>query len=170
LLKDLPAKQNIVSLAIFTADIGSGYVVVDAMGRVLNLQSSSSSSSSSSSPHRDVSSDIKDLLTLSHETKTWGKRWVIESHLTSPLIYKLIYISGAKKMQTIVSGYSEDERKLVFRVGDYHTLPDELHELFGLVLETMEGFEGKQVNKGVISKVTAALDDLLKSNNSPTIT
>ena len=168
LLKDLPAKRNIVSLAIFTADIGSGYVVVDAMGRVLNLPSSPSPSS----PNRYVSSDIEDLLTLSRETlgpKTRGKIWAIKPHVTSPPIYKLIYISGAEKLQTTVSGYSQDNKnlKLAFQVGDYDTLPDELHELFGLVLETMEGFVGKQVNKEVISKVTKVLSD---SKNSPTIT
>ena len=145
-----------LSLAIFAEDgsLGSRYFIVDAMGRVLDLPSSSP--------------DINGLLDFGRETldsdlpipETWGNTWVIQHQMTSQPIDRLIYVSGAEKWQTSVSGYSQHKKKLAFPVHGSDTLPDVLQELFGLVLEARNGYVRKDVNQGVISKVQEALSDL----------
>ena len=158
LLRNGPVDQKGFSLAIFAEDNNSGYVGVDAMGRVLNLTSSPS--------------DVERLLELGDKTlglpvpKTFRNLWKIECSTTSQPIDSFFYVSAEGKRQTSVSGYSQTKAKLklVEAVGDYHYLPDDLQQLFGLVLKAREGFKpdrnGGNADPEVISKVMEVLDGL----------
>ena len=156
LLRNSPAEHEGFSLAIFAEDNDSHYVVVDAVGRVLDLPSSSF--------------DINGLLDLGRQTldlpiaSEWRNIWMIKHRITSQPIDRFFYVSDAEKRETSVAGYSRTETELAWPVAGYHHLPDVLQELFGLVLEAREGYRlgrnGGNADREVISKVQAALGDL----------
>ena len=155
LLRNSPVEHEGFSLAIFAQD-DSGYVVVDAVGRVLDLPSSSS--------------DINGLLALGFQTldlpiaSKWRNMWMIKRRTTSQPIDRFFYVSDAEKRETSVAGYSRTETELAWPVAGYHHLPDVLQELFALVLEAREGYRpdrnGGNADLEVISKVQAVLGDL----------
>src|SRR6266550_1659255 len=152
LLRNSPLEHEGFSLAIFAED--DTYVVVDAMGRILNLPS--------------TSPDIKGLLDLGHQTlnlpiaNRFRNIWMVKRQMTSQPIDRFFYVSETGKRQTSVSGYSPIHTELARPVEQYTHLPQVLQELFGLVLEAREGYQpgrdGGNADREVVSKVMAVLD------------
>ena len=171
LLRNGPVETKGFSLAIFVEDNGRRYVVVDAMGRVMVIPSPSSGIKNL--PRS--SSDIKGLLDLGLKVlkcpraDEWRNTWRIKSSVTSQLVDRFFYVSGQEMRQISVSGYSRTETELAWPVAGFHRLPDDLHKLFGLVLEARKGYKpdrhGGNAEQKVISKVQAELGDLYSYNS-----
>ncbi|KAF8628813.1 hypothetical protein AX15_003707 [Amanita polypyramis BW_CC] len=156
LLGNTPVEPKGFSLAIFSQPNDKGYVVVDALGRVLEL--------SSSSP------DIHGLLSIGLQTldlpiaDEFRNTWIIKHPWTDMPIDRFYFIGESETRETSVYGYSPTRTELQFPVEGYTHLPHVLVELFGLVLEAREGYRagigGGNADHVVVEKVKEALEDL----------
>ena len=134
----------------FTLALFSPNIAIDALGKVLVLDEK----------------DFDGLTALARQTLAlpdtglYRNTWRIKRDRTEQPIERLfVPHDGGGLRQTCVQGYGKDTRELKVPAGKQ--LPDVLWELFGLISEAEEGYEGeKEVKDNIIARVKDAMGDI----------
>jgi len=148
-----PQDNTPLTLAVFGKE-SSDKIAVDAMGAVLTLKQD----------------DFDKFVALAAKTTTpdfpqsdsWRNTWTVFQKTSSQPIDRLIVpVPDGEKpyKETSVQGYSADQKKLQEGIGKMidAELPDDLHELFGLIAPARSGFDRSGRDAETLSKVVSVI-------------
>jgi hypothetical protein len=154
-IRDGPGPQDDtpLTLAVFGKE-SSDKVAVDAMGAVLTLKQD----------------DFDKFITLAEKTTkpdfpqadSWRNTWSIFQQRTSQPIDRLIVpVPDGEKpyKETAVQGYSANQKKLQEGIGKMidAEIPDNLHELFGLIAPARSDFDRSKRDAETLSRVVSVI-------------
>ncbi|KAH8832562.1 hypothetical protein DL96DRAFT_1551713 [Flagelloscypha sp. PMI_526] len=144
------------TLAIFSSSTSDEKLLVDAQGRLFKVPTS----------HIQGVLDLASTVSATFpKPNMFRNTWMIKSPMTGQPIERIIVPTSEGRFdQTSVSGFKKERGarpELKEKVGDeYDTLPKELGELAGLVLEAREGYQNGQAGV-LVRRVIDLLPDSL---------